>query len=68
MKRITPSMIAKGGKRYCCFCKRPPEGFSNRVEATWIHRGEPYCDQHKPNPTPMNERLSEADYQTWMRL
>lgn len=68
MKRITPSMIAKGGKRYCRICKFLPDGMPQRVEATWIHFGDPYCEQHKPKPTPTTESLSEADYQTWMRL
>jgi hypothetical protein len=63
MKKITPSMVAKGGKRYCCVCKRMPDGFAQRVEAVWIHFGDSFCEQHKPKPTPNAEYKSEADYE-----
>jgi hypothetical protein len=65
MKRITHSMIAKGGKRYCRVCKNKAYG---RVQATWLHRGDAYCDEHKPKPTPAAEHYSEADYQSWLRV
>ncbi|WP_157381940.1 hypothetical protein [Burkholderia ubonensis] len=66
MKRITKEMVERGGWRYCCECRKT----GPRVKAHWNHGGRDYCDEHKPPPTPTlnDERLSEADYQTWMRL
>ena len=66
MKRITKDMIERGGWRYCCECKK----LGPRVKAHWTQGGRDYCDAHKDKPAPsLNaEHLSEADYQTWMRL
>jgi hypothetical protein len=66
MKRITKDMVERGGWRYCCVCRK----LGPRVKAHWQHEGREYCDAHKPDAKPAlpGDRLSEADYQTWMRL
>lgn len=66
MKRITKDMIERGGWRYCCVCKK----LGPRVKAHWTHRGQSFCNEHKDKAAPSlnDDRLSEADYQTWMRL
>lgn len=64
MRKIKPSEIAKGGKRYCTRCKR--EG--KRVEAVWTHMGEHACEDHKGQLDTDDGHMSEADHQTWGRL
>jgi hypothetical protein len=64
MQRITKAMVERGGWRYCCECRKT----GPRVKAHWQHQGREYCDAHKPKPEQTTERLSEADWMTWMRL
>lgn len=54
----------KNGMKYCTFCK--PE----RVDAIWRDwRCNLACNKHKDNlDNDNNDNLTEADYQTWMKL
>ncbi len=44
MERITKAMVARGGWRYCCACRKA----GPRAKAHWTHAGRDYCDGHKP--------------------
>lgn len=57
MTRITKAMIERSGWRYCCVCRK----LGPRVKAHWTHDGRDYCDEHKPEPTPITLPRTEAE-------
>ena len=70
IRKITGKERKKAGNLYCSFCR--PE----KVPAIWRQEGRLYnhkdgyaCEAHKDLiPVDRDEHLTEADYQTWMRL
>jgi hypothetical protein len=64
MRKITGKERRKAGNIYCPYCK--PE----KVNATYRTSGwtDVSCEKHKNNLYEDDDRLTEADYQTWMRI
>lgn len=66
MKKLSPKINA-----YCTYCKAAGK---EKVKAIWVtsnyDKSNRACDEHKELlPPPFSDtHLSEADYQTWMRL
>jgi len=69
MRKIKAKERERAGNIYCAFC-RP-----NRVHAVWRRDGGidaqsgVACEEHKDKLAAKDdERMTEADYQTWWRL
>lgn len=66
MKRLNPKINA-----YCTYCKA--EG-KEKIKALWVtsnwDKSNRACEDHKHllPKLELDNHLSEADYQTWMRL
>lgn len=65
-RHISAKERRKAGKLYCPYCK------PDRVDAVWRTFGwrDQACDKHKFELAKWEDsgHLTEADYQTWMRL
>ena len=59
MKKITQKDI-KNGFKWCDWCK-------NKNLAIYKYYGSKACEEHK-HKLKIDDRMTEADYQTWDRL
>ena len=71
MRRIKKKEREKAGEIYCSFCRKE----HRKVIAVWrvnglaSHENGFACDEHyNLLPEERDDRITEADYQTWMRL
>ena len=69
MRRVTNKEQIKAGNIYCSFCKpeKAKAKWRDRVYAS--HKNGFACEKHKDLlRAEKEEDLSEADYQSWMRI